>query len=107
VLYFSCASLAIIKFGTNTPIWFSGALATVWLLRHEMRRWPALLAAVYVSDTLAIQLFGSGPAALLAIADVMETAAAVLILRIGGPAAALSSPAGMGKLLLICGGCRS
>lgn len=110
VTYFGLATLSIIEFGTATPIWFSNAVAVVWLLRNPSRHWPLLCATVWIADTLAIRLFGSMPpeslsiaAALMAVADVGETLlTAALIRRFGGPAVALSSVAGMVRLIAIC-----
>lgn len=103
LIFFVTASLSMVHFGVNTPIWFSNAIATVWLLKQPRARWAALLAAIWIADSAAIELFGSGPGPVLAVADTGEAfLAATLIRRIGGPAAALSSVAGLSQFIVIC-----
>jgi signal transduction histidine kinase len=100
--YFAVASISIASFGTNTPIWFANALAVAVLLRQDVRSWPFSLGAVWMADTCAI-FFGSGPAPLLALADVLEVLAAASLLRwSGGPQALLTDVAGLGRFIAIC-----
>ena len=103
VAYFATAAISMANFGTNTPIWFANALAVAWLLQLERR--PALfsLGFIFLADTLAIFWVGGHPAPVLALADVGEIFVMTsLIRRIGGGEAALSSPAGLGKFILLC-----
>lgn len=103
IVYFLTASVSIAQFGTNSPIWFANAFAVVWLLRQERRLWPVALAAIWAADSLAIAQFGTGAAPLLALADVAEIfLAALLIQKIGGAAAALSTVAGLIRFIAIC-----
>ncbi|MDQ3471825.1 MAG: response regulator [Pseudomonadota bacterium] len=103
LVYFATAAVSIASFGTNTPIWFANALAIAWLLQQSGARQPVCIAAIFVADLLAVHLVGSGPAALLALADITEIALATWSIRkIGGPAAALSSISGLVHFIVIC-----
>jgi signal transduction histidine kinase/CheY-like chemotaxis protein len=102
VVYFAVAAVSIAAFGTNTPIWFVNALAVAVLQRQDSRSWPASLVVVWIADTCAI-LIDSGPAPLLALADVLEVlTAATLLRRIGGPQGAFATVSGLGLLIAIC-----
>ena len=101
-LYFSIASVSLVQFGINTPIWFSNAVAVVWLLTVERRRWPVYLAALYVVDVVAIQFYGSQPSPLLSLADLVEViVVALLVARFGGAAAVVSSVSGLARFVAI------
>ena len=103
VAYFACATLSMSAFGTNTPIWFSNALAVAVLLQLPPRAWPLPLALIYVVDCAAMALIGEslGPAA--ALADVGEILLALtLISWRGGPKVALSSVTGLAWFIVIC-----
>lgn len=101
--YFIVAAVSMANFGINTPIWFCNALAVAWLLQMPDRSWPWVVGTIYVIDTAAIAIFGSGPAPILAIADAFEVCvAAVLVRHFGGVEAALRSPGGLARLIIIC-----
>ena len=101
-LFFAFAASSIAHLGTNTPLWFCNAGAVVWLLQVPGRRWPLLLASVWVADSLAIHFYGAGIAPLMAIADMAEVLlTAWLIRHFGGAAALLTSVPGLVRLVLI------
>lgn len=101
--YFAIAALSLANFGTDTPIWFANALAVVWLLQQGRRCWAVALAGLWVSDSLAIASHGIGPAPLLALADIAEIFLVVLLIdRIGGPSAALTTFGGLIRAIAVC-----
>ena len=67
-------------------MWLCNALGVTILLRHRVRSWPVFLALFWLGDSLALRLFGEGPAALLALCDMAEMlGVAALALRLCGP----------------------
>ena len=101
--YFAIASLTMIAFGLDTPLWFANGLAVAWLLQLEPNRWPFKLAVLYAADVAAIHFFSTGPAPLLAVADLIEVAGvAALARRSGGAECALSNVTGLARFILIC-----
>lgn len=100
--YFAIASVSLIQFGISTPIWFSNAVAVVWLLAVKRRRWPLYVAALYLADTTALHFFGGGLAPVLALADVAEVVmVGLLVTRFGGAAAVLTTVAGLARFVLV------
>ncbi|HEU5286495.1 MAG TPA: ATP-binding protein [Sphingomicrobium sp.] len=103
IVYFVTAAVSMATFGTNTPIWFANAFAVVWMLQVERRRWPALLFLIYIVDTAAIAVTGSGSAPVMALADVAEIFLVVsLTHRLGGGRAVLTSVSGLAWFILLC-----
>ena len=101
--YFVTGAVSMATFGVNTPIWFANALAVAWLLQLNGRAWPWLIALIYVADTVAIAKFGSGPAPVLALADVVEILITARLLgRFGGAEAVLMTAGGLARLTIIC-----
>ncbi len=100
--YFAFAASSIAHLGTNTPLWFCNSGAVAWLLQVRGRRWPLLLASIWVADSMAIQFFGAGLGPLMALADTGEVLlTAWLIRRAGGPGVLLTSVLGLLRLILI------
>ena len=102
LVYFTIAATSVAAFGTNTPIWFANAVAVAVLMQQQRAAWPLFLGLQFVADSIAIAMFGSGLAPVLALADTFEIAAvAWAIGRLGGPVAILSSPAGLARFILL------
>ena len=81
---FAASALPVYAFGPIAPIWYCNAVLLVALLLHRVATWPLFVAAVWVVDWLAYNLWGGVAPEWLAATDVLEAVLAAALVSLSG-----------------------
>jgi integral membrane sensor domain MASE1 len=83
-IFFTLASAALAAFGPASPVWYANAIAVVILLGHKANTWPVFAVALWLTDAMAVHLFGHDLGWMIAVADVLEIVLTSSAIRLTG-----------------------